>query len=181
VVFPLKRWISSKVVLILISITWLVSIIINAVLLRTLGFHQTADKLYCFSAWNSRGEFLIYIFTVIVTNILLPIGLITFAYIAIFRKLKRQVIVLGDSISDQQRVQESMRQKRIVYMAFAIVCCFAVCWLPFALQMILQFTVFLNTVKLPCSFLRFREVSYYFLVLISVTNPAICFAFGTAS
>lgn len=181
VVLPHKRWLSSKiVVLVLILCTWAASLSVNAVILKVFRIVQYKSEIFCMSVWDpSREEFLAYVFTMISIHFIFPIIFIPTAYAAIFRKLKVQFTVSSHSISSQNQILDLLRQKKIVNMAFAIVCGFAICWTPLALQGILRFTVFLDQDNLPCSFVRFQNASHYFLVFISVTNPVICFTFGT--
>jgi hypothetical protein len=152
----------------------------NAVLLKIFHIVQVNGKIMCNAFWSDPETFSAYFITLVCTNIIAPTVLITAAYSAIFCKLKKQVLILGDSISDQLRQQEYLRQKKIVKMAFAIVCAFAVCWLPIAVLIIIQIYIFYqDLLQYPCWFLIFSEVSTYFLILTSVTNPTICFIFGT--
>jgi hypothetical protein len=183
VLLPHKRhWLSTKVVAILICLTWLASISINAVLLKLLDtLYRPDGKLYCAPAWYSRTAADTYVQIMICTNIIAPIVLITAAYSAIFFKLKKQVLILGDSISDQLRQQENLRQKKIVKMTFAIVCTFGICWLPVIFTAILRpfMNKNANSTAYPCWVYIYAEVSDNIKVFPSITNPALCFVFGT--
>ncbi|XP_020917072.1 neuropeptide Y receptor type 2-like [Exaiptasia diaphana] len=181
VVLPHKRWLSSKfIVLVIISCAWVASFSVNAVILKTVRLVRFNSKIYCMSIWDSsREEFLAYVFTMITIHFIFPIIFIPTAYTAIFRKLKLQFAASRNSISNQNQIHDLLRQRKIVNMAFAIVCGFAICWTPLALQGILRFTVFLDQAVLPCPFRRFQDASHYFLLFIAVTNPVICFTFGT--
>jgi hypothetical protein len=158
VLLPHKRHLlSTKVVAILICLTWLVSISMVAVFLKIFHIVQANGKIICVDFWSDPKAYSAYFITLICTNIVAPIVLITAAYSAIFFKLKKQALILGDSISDQLRQQEYLRQKKIVKMAFAIVCAFAVCWLPFAMTAFIMHAVF-DSSTYTCSLLVLHYV-----------------------
>ncbi|XP_031554997.1 QRFP-like peptide receptor [Actinia tenebrosa] len=181
VLLPHKRHLlSNKVVVILITSAWLASISINAVLLRIYNVSYKDGRRFCFASWYSDTASDVYFKTLMCTNIIAPILLITSAYSAIFHKLKRQVQVLGNSISDQLKLKESLLQKKIVKMTFAIVCTFGICWLPIIFTVLFQPFVKLNanSTRYSCWVYRYSEFSLHMKVLPSITNPSLCFVFS---
>ncbi|XP_031571912.1 QRFP-like peptide receptor [Actinia tenebrosa] len=182
VLLPHKRHLlSKKVVLISITFAWVLSIGICAIILKAFLVYDVNGKRLCNSFWYTQS-YMAYFITMICFNIFIPIVLVTIAYSAIFYKLKHHVLTIGDSFSNRQRQQEHLRQKKIIKMAFAIVCAFAVCWLPYAVVVFIRISFIFSSPSpfASCSFWIASSISYYFMILISVTNPAICFTFGTS-
>ena len=181
VLLPHKRHLLSNNVVIILNISaWFASVSINAVLLRIFNVSYKDGMQYCFASWYSDTASDVYFKTLMCTNIIAPIILISSAYTAIFRKLKKQVQVLGTSISDQLKLRESLLQKKIVRMTFAIICTFGLCWLPVILTVFLQPFLKLNTnsTRYPCWVYQYGEFSLHMKVLPSITNPGLCFVFS---
>ena len=180
VVYPLRSpLIRSKLCSFVILATWIVALAVNSpeFIVRKLVEHK--EKLVCERNWNkvfgesSSSEN--YLLSYIVLFAFIPLVLIAIIYITIYLKLKSQKIPGEQSANTGQQRQQ--RERNVLKMAIAIVLSFAVCWLPFAIWLILFF--FTDTmIWQTCGGQYFATVVSFLAIANCAINPFICFIFS---
>uniref|UniRef100_UPI00398E8F91 neuropeptide Y receptor type 2-like n=1 Tax=Pristiophorus japonicus TaxID=55135 RepID=UPI00398E8F91 len=132
IVFHLDSRISRKFSFIIISTTWLVSAVLAGPLAIFREYKmvdlQPIDLqiVVCSEKWPSGNtrDGTIYSVSMFILQYALPLGIISYAYIRIWIKLKNH-------ISPCVRSDSHYRRRKTTKMLVMVVVVFAVCWLPF--------------------------------------------------
>ena len=178
VVYPLRSpLISTKLCPFLILATWIVAMAIHSPYLFGFKLVESYGGLVCRWHWKEAfGEsssFQNYFLSVIVAVAFIPFVATAILYIIIFLKLKSQVspgVQLANA--GQQRQQ---RERNVLKMATAIVLGFAVCWLPFAIGVLIS--LFASNMR-SCGFQYFYSVALFIARANCAINPCVCFIFS---
>ncbi|XP_078506866.1 neuropeptide Y receptor type 2-like [Lissotriton helveticus] len=132
IVFHLDSRISKKFSFIVIAATWLSSAVLAAPLAIFREYrHEDIPSInlkmaVCSEKWpsgNSRDA-TIYSLSMLLLQYVLPLAIISYAYIRIWFKLKSH-------ISPTARSDNQQRRRKTTKMLVMVVVVFAVCWLPF--------------------------------------------------
>ena len=180
VVFPLRSpFISSKLCLLFIFVTWIVAIAFTSPYLFAYELVEYPGGLKCSAQWKKvfgeSSSYSSYALTQYVTLLYTPWMLIIIFYTIIFFKLKLQKIPGNRSVSaGQQRVN---RELKVLKMSIAIVSGFAVCWLPYSILVLLNIFTWDHTTRLPCGVVFYFGVSLTMARANCALNPCICFIF----
>ena len=116
---------------ILVCLTWVIGVCVHGVYIKTFSLiHDDSPYPECtITDWDQHTKNMYFI----ALSLCLAIGpmcFISVVYTIIFFNLRRQQRRIGISLSDPQNVQRSLRQRKILYLSFAIVLSFVVCWAP---------------------------------------------------
>ena len=178
VVFPLRSpLISSKLCPFFILVTWIVAMAFHSPYLFGLKLAEYHGRLVCRWHWkeafgeSSSIESCILSLCVALTFI--PLVAIAILYIIIFLKLKSKRSPGEQSANAGQLRQQ--RERNVLKMAIAIVLGFAVCWLPFAICLLLSRFV---SDLWSCGFRYFITVARFMAQANCSINPCICFIFS---
>ncbi|XP_020616474.1 substance-K receptor-like [Orbicella faveolata] len=179
VVYPLRSpLISSKLCPFFILATWIVSLAFLSPYLFALKLVEYSGGLVCTLHWKEAfGEsssFENYFVSWLVTFVFIPLLLIATLYITTYVKLKSQKIPGEQSANAGQQRQQ--RESNVLKMAIAIVLGFAVCWLPFAIRLLLFH--FVSDIISSCGFQYFSFVASFMARTNCAMNPCICFIFS---
>ena len=180
VVLPLRSpLISSKLCLLFIVATWIVSIAVNSPYILVHKLVEHPEKLVCERHWNdvfgNSSSFENYVLSYMLVFFFNPLVLITIVYIIIYLNLKSQKIP-GEQLANAEQ-QRHQRERNVLEMAIAIVLGFAVCWLPVAIFWCILF--FTDTIILPnCGGPHYFYVVQSLALANCAINPCICFIFS---
>ena len=178
VVYPLRPpLISSKLCPFFILATWIVAMAIHSPYLLAAKLVKHPGGLVCIFLWNEAfAESTFhqnYFASLVVILCFVPLVLITILYIIIYLKLKSQKSPGEQSVNAGQQRQQ--RERNVLKMAIAIVLGFAVCFLPFAINL----DLFLFTPDIwSCGFRHFFIVTRFIFRANCAINPCICFIFS---
>lgn len=184
VVFPMKHYIMSGFVCkIAIALSWLFGMSLHGIYFYTSITYRTRQtkRLVCQNLWSQLGSSWIeiqtkYYSTVFFFLMVLPFLGMTTAYTIIYVNLKRHSLPLGDSLTDRQKRQRAIRERKVLLMAVAIVLSFAVLWAPYNISSFML--LFVYKVRVPCWMSNFRFIGFYCACSNAVVNPCICFIFS---
>lgn len=184
VVFPMKHYIMSGFVCkTAIALSWLFGMSLHGTYLYTSEVFRTSvtKRLVCYNNWSRLGSSGLeiqkkYYPTVFFLLILLPFLGMSTAYTVIYISLKRQSLPLGDSLTDRQKRQRALKERRVLLMAVAIVASFAILWAPYNISSFMILFVY-DDVR-PCWMSTFRFIGFYCACANAVANPCICFIFS---
>lgn len=132
IVFHMGQRLSRCASFIIISLTWAFAAILAGPLaiFREYRYEEIAyinlRIAVCSEKWphGSNRDAIIYSFSMLVLQYVLPLGIISYAYVCIWVKLKNHV-------SPSNRNDGITRRKKATKMLALVVVVFAVCWLPF--------------------------------------------------
>ena len=180
VVFPLRSPpISSKLCPLFILTTWIIAMVVFSPYFFVMKIVEYPGRLECEihdtevlgETFSLRNFFVAFS----VVFILIPLVLISIIYIIIFLKLKLQKIP-GEQLASIEAEQRRQRERNVLKMAIAIVCGFAICWLPFIIMFLLPF--FASNSTMSCGFHYFRSFAYLMVSANCAINPCVCFMFS---
>ncbi|XP_078377841.1 RYamide receptor-like [Oculina patagonica] len=181
VVFPLHSpLISSKLCPFFILATWIVAMANGFPFLVAYKLVEYPGGLKCELQWKEvfgeSSSSSSYTLAVYVTFFYTPWVLITALYTIILLKLKSQKTPGNQSVSgEQQRVK---RERNVLKLAIAIVSCFAVCWLPSSILVLLDIFAWDYNTRLPCSVILYYRIALAMAHSNCALNPCICFIFS---
>ena len=178
VVYPLRSpLISSKLCPFFILATWIVAMAIHSPYLLAFKLVKHRGGLVCIFLWNeafAESTFRQnYFASLVVILCFVPLVLITILYIIIYLKLKSQKSPGEQSVNAGQQRQQ--RERNVLKMAIAIVLGFAVCFLPFAIN--LDLFLFAPDIW-SCGFRHFFSATRFIFRANCAINPCICFIFS---
>lgn len=182
IVLPLKRFPMTKRSCILIALlTWVLGTVIHGVYLESFIIApDQSHRLLCFIGWDPRSlTYKSYYISIFVCFALAPFILMAVAYSFIFVRLKGQQRRIGVSLPEPQNTQRSIRQRKVLYLSFAVVVSFAIAWAP------LNTAVFLNLLNKDysreqrCGWNTFLFVGVFLAYASSAVNPIIIFLFSS--
>lgn len=179
VVLPLRGYtIQQKTCSVLVSLTWIISVCIFGVYLKVVRLRYLSPEdvhPVCGLDWPIDVA-QPYFISLSVCLALFPLVFIIILYSIIFIKLKRQQRRIGISLTDPQIVQRSLRQRKILYLSFAIVISFVICWAPINVFAFLY--IFIFKVR-HCSLVPLAFSSQFLAHASAAVNPVITFIFST--
>lgn len=182
VVLPLKRFPMTKRSCILIALlTWVLGVAIHGVYFESfIVAPGRQNRLLCFIRWNPKGlTYESYYISVFICFALAPFILMAVAYSFIFVRLKGQQRRIGVSLSEPQNTQRSMRQRKVLYLSFAIVVSFAVAWTPLNTIVFLDLFISDYSSEQYCSWNTFLFIGVFLAYASSAMNPIIIFLFSS--
>ncbi|KAG7328999.1 hypothetical protein KOW79_007173 [Hemibagrus wyckioides] len=132
IVFHMGQRLSRCASFVIISLTWSFSAILAGPLaiFREYRYEEIAyinlRIAVCSEKWphGTNRDAIIYSFSMLLLQYVLPLGIISYAYVCIWVKLKNHV-------SPSNRNDGITRRKKTTKMLALVVVVFAVCWLPF--------------------------------------------------
>jgi len=130
---PKVRWIILK-----ISIVWVLSTILSGLPYLGFGSPGVIDGIQISCGLNYRDkspENRAYIFVSFFLGFVVPITIISFCYVAIFRLAKKSLNKksIKGSISQKQEIKRKKLEYTLAKTTAICVCCFVVSWAPYAL------------------------------------------------
>jgi len=179
VVLPLRGYtIQQRTCNILVALTWIISVCIFGVYLKVVRlYYSSPSSAYpvCFPVWPIDIA-QSYFISLSVSMALFPLAVIIILYSIIFIKLRRQQRRIGTSLTDPQVVQRSLRQRKVLYLSFAIVISFVICWAPLNVSAFLNIFHFQDT---SCSLDALLFFGKFLAHASAAVNPVITFIFST--
>lgn len=169
VVFPLKTFITKKVCLVIISITWISSVSIRLPMLYGLKIQNDKNgQLGCFlsldDVFDKGAEKTYYKFNLI-GLFAFPLSVIAVLYSGILISLKlRKVPGAAGSGTGREQRRNAAIKKKVLRMVLIVVAVFVLCWLLFFIQLIL----FSYKIQVSCEVLFLR---LFLAHLNSALNP----------
>lgn len=130
IVYHLETRMSKDMCFVVIGITWTISAVLASPLaifreFGTVDFEPQPSIQVCTEKWpGSSRDGTIYSISMLILQYVLPLSIISFAYIRIWSKLKNHV-------SPGARSDRHHRRKKTTKMLVTMVVVFAVSWLPF--------------------------------------------------
>ncbi|XP_043918372.1 neuropeptide Y receptor type 2 isoform X2 [Protopterus annectens] len=130
IVYHLESRISNTGSLIIIGVTWGISAILASPLAMfreysLVEFSHDYKIQVCSEKWPNGHASTIYSISMLLMQYILPLTVISYAYIRIWTKLRNHVSPGGDSDHRHNR------RRKTTKMLVAVVTVFALCWLPF--------------------------------------------------
>ncbi|KPP65051.1 neuropeptide Y receptor type 2-like [Scleropages formosus] len=130
IVYHLETKMSKDMCFVVIGVTWMISAILASPLAifreyGTFDFSPEQSIQVCTEKWpGSNRDGTVYSISTIVLQYVLPLSIISFAYVRIWNKLKNHV-------SPGTRSDRHNRRRKTTKMLVTVVAVFAVSWLPF--------------------------------------------------
>lgn len=181
IVLPMRGYtVQQKTCIILVALTWVIGVCLFGVYLDKfrLYFYGSHQYPICTLVWADQRTGRRYFVVLSVLLAVVPLSLIVIFYTIIFLNLKRQQRRIGISLSDPQNVQRSLRQRKILYLSFAIVLSFVLCWAPFNVYAYVRFFS-LYRVEDWCVIVGFGFCSHFLAQASAAVNPVITFLFSS--
>lgn len=169
IVFHLERRLSRRASFAIIGLTWAASAVLAGPLaifreyrreeIPSIGLRMAV----CSEKWphGTNRDAVIYSLAMLLVQYVIPLGIISYAYVCIWAKLRSHV-------SPSNRGDSIHRRKKTTKMLVLVVLVFALCWLPFHM---FQLAIDLDLV------LRFKEYKLFYTIFHIVamcstfTNP----------
>lgn len=166
-----------KTCTVLVCIAWIIGVCVYGVFLKCFSLKRDEmPYLKCTPVDWDRNTMHMYFIAMSMIFAIAPLCFISVVYTIIFLSLRRQQRRIGICLSDPQNIQRSLRQRKILYLSFAIVASFVVCWAPMNL---VTFMAIFNLYTIdPCSdtLLEFTTFAGY---ASAAVNPIITFMFSS--
>ncbi|XP_068700974.1 neuropeptide FF receptor 1-like [Montipora foliosa] len=180
VLSPFKRKLSSRSILIIILVTWVLAYLSAGL---PIAMHLTvvnkAGKSYCMASFASDVSRQIYEIYLVVVFLLIPLTLQTLAYSRLVHRLTREDPLKRSFSDPRSSHKRQLKKKRLVRVTITLVVFFHICYIPrMVVMLIYEFArpSFTNNIY-------FKYADLVILVLFyvkHVINPLILFSISTA-
>ena len=181
IVFPMKiSKINTRVRMVLIALTWITAMAVNAPYFYTFRLIKINNDTICTHSWepafdhvSTNRRYGIATFSIFV---IVPFGLLVAFYSSIAIALRRQRICLENSSCERniERVRREKENRKVTALSAVVVSGFALCYFPFNIYVFVQIS--LNETK-SCGGLTFFFIASFLAKSASVVNPCTCFVF----
>ena len=129
---PMHKVITRKKATLMIMGVWILSAVISLGPLVGWGrFDYNASTLQCGFGFPRNKFETLYMLLLAVIAFIIPICIMTFAYIRIYFTVRRSTRRMSITTFGQQRQQNVQLQKKIILTFFLALIAFIVCWTPF--------------------------------------------------
>ena len=121
---------------ILVVVTWIVAAVFHLPHFYIYRLETRCNTLYCIADWIQITGYRVYHTIWFTLFIYIPLPLIAVLYTSLSLKLRRMKAP-GNQVAGTQDIRRREQNKRITKMSICVVVAFGVCWLPYAIYVIL--------------------------------------------
>ena len=184
IVFPMKiSKINTRVRMVLIALTWITAMAVNAPYFYTFRLIKINNDTICTHSWepafdhvSTNRRYGIATFSIFV---IVPFGLLVGFYSSIAIALRRQRICLENSSCERniERVRREKENRGVTKLSAVVVSGFALCYVPFNIYVFVYIFVLNFPEATPCVFFTFFFIADFLARSASMVNPCTCLTF----
>ncbi|KAL9979321.1 hypothetical protein ACROYT_G016969 [Oculina patagonica] len=171
IVKPMTVVITTRLALTMVAMTWLTALALATIpLTGFIAFEFKTGSTQCGVQIPETAGQTVYASAILLVAFLVPLCIMGFCYINIFKVAKQHNIRLSrTSISSIESESLLTSQNQIALTIFILLIVFIICWTPFFSYMMYMS---INHIKNPDAFAQsFGQASYWFVFLNSSINP----------